>query len=254
MLHLIYTESRLRRAAFFRLDSSPSCSYNGSRRRRNSKERVRGTLTPGSSAVRPCWGKPQAPFGVDEAAASSSEENEMEVPAMAWKDIFKSKAPAPEEQLQTEPAPAEPASDEQKKRAKPQDDTKRTRNSQVKIRLTVDEVAELKAAASAAGMSLADFVMAAAHDRKVIKLPGAIRLRKELIDEGRNLNQALRIAWLERKEGRPADLKAIQAAMAKVEQNLDRLGELILKWDIQLTEQTKPKEVNPDADNQVQGQ
>lgn len=135
-----------------------------------------------------------------------------------------------------------------KKRTNPQDDTKRRRNSQVKIRLSEEEVAELKMSAASTGMSMADFIMAGARDRIVVTLPGAVELRKEMIAEGRNLNQALYIAYTERKQGRPADLQAIQKATKKVEENLDRLAELILKWDIDLTEIAQ-EEDGDDADN-----
>lgn len=173
---------------------------------------------------------------------------------MALKDLFKTKTQtAPEVQPQAEPAPAEPAAEGKKKRTNPQNDAKRTRNSQVKIRLTEEEVAELKAAASAAGMSMADYIMAGVRNRQVIKLPGAVKLRKEMLQEGRNLNQALYLAFSERKQGRPADMKSVQTAVTKVEENLDRLTELLIKWDIDLTERTA-QEVKPNADNEVQGQ
>lgn len=143
------------------------------------------------------------------------------------------------------PAPTEPAQDEnskkKKRRGKPQDFSKLTRNSQVKIRLTEEEVTELKSAAAAAGMSLADFVMAGVHQSRRIVVPGAIDLRKELLREGNNLNQALVLAYTARREGKPADLQSIQEAVAKVEDNLDRLAELLIKWDADLTEETKEK-------------
>lgn len=175
----------------------------------------------------------------------------------AWNPFAKKKdtpevTPAPpivtpeEKQPQAQPAaaaPAEPAQTEKKKtrRGKPQDRSKLTRNKVVQIRLTEEEVAELKAAASAAGMSMADFVMAGVHESRRIVVPGAIDLRKELLREGNNLNQALMLAYAARKEGRPADLQSIQAAVAKVEDNLDQMAELLMKWDADLTEETKKK-------------
>ena len=141
-----------------------------------------------------------------------------------------------------DPAPAEPAREQEekkKRRGKPQDETRRTRNSQVKLRLTEEEAAELKSAAAAAGMSMADYVMAGVHQSRVIKIPGAVQIRSELIREGRNLNYALMLANTARKEGKPADLQSIQAAAAKVEDNLDRLTELLLKWDADITEEVE---------------
>lgn len=125
-----------------------------------------------------------------------------------------------------------------KRRGKPQDCSRLTRNSQVKIRLTEQEVAELKEAAAAANMTLADFVMAGIHQSRRIVIPGALEIRKELFREGRNLNQAVRLAHAARKEGRPADMQSVQAAAAKVQDNLDRLAELLIKWDVDLIEET----------------
>lgn len=75
-----------------------------------------------------------------------------------------------------------------------QDDSHRTRNSQVKIRLTKKEVAELKAAARKANMSMADFVMTAVRDRPIVVIDGIPELLQELRKEGTNLNQAMRLA------------------------------------------------------------
>lgn len=73
---------------------------------------------------------------------------------MAFKDLLKKFVPG-EEIAEGVPEVSKPE-EKKKKRTTPQDDAKRTRNSQVKIRLT-EEVAELKAAASAAGISLEEF-------------------------------------------------------------------------------------------------
>ena len=162
-------------------------------------------------------------------------------------EVTPAPAVTPEEkQPQATPAaeaPAEPAPEIEKKnrRGKPQDDTRRTRNTQVKLRLTEEETAELKSAAAAAGMSMADYVMAGVHQSRVIKIPGAVQIRTELIREGRNLNYALMLANTARKEGRPADWQSIQAAVAKVEDNLARLTELLLKWDADITEEVEKR-------------
>lgn len=126
-----------------------------------------------------------------------------------------------------------------KRRNIPQDDTRRTRASQVKIRLTEEEVIELKAAASEARMSMADYIMAGVHDSRRIVVPGAIDLRKELIVEGRNLNQAMVAAYAAKKEGQTVDIKAIESAARRVESGLGKLDALLIKWDAELTKETK---------------
>ena len=73
---------------------------------------------------------------------------------MAFKDLLKKFVPG--EEIAEGVPEVSKLEEKKKKRTTPQDDAKRTRNSQVKIRLT-EEVAELKAAASAAGISLEEF-------------------------------------------------------------------------------------------------
>ena len=124
-----------------------------------------------------------------------------------------------------------------KRRRKPQDYSKLTRNSQVKIRLTEAERSALKTAASCAGLSLADYVLkTCAWHKPIIQIPGAAQLRTELLREGRNLNHALHMANIDRRNGRALDWKAIQNAVEKVEKNLDMLSEVIRKWDVDIAE------------------
>ena len=144
------------------------------------------------------------------------------------------------EELKVIPSPAElviePETENKKKRrGQPQDRTKLTRNKVVQIRMTEDEVGKLKSAAAAANMTLADFVIAGVDQDRQIVLPGGLEIRKELFHEGKNLNQAVYLAHVARKEGRPVDLQIIMDAVTKVENNLDRLAELIENWHINLS-------------------
>ena len=124
----------------------------------------------------------------------------------------------------------------EQKRKMPQDESKLTRNSQIKIRLSKQEVDEVKSVVSEAEMTLADFLMFAVRQKHIVKIPGVLELRGELIREGRNLNQALMLAHIARKEGKPADMQSIRDAALKVEKNLDLLTDLLIKWDVDLTE------------------
>ena len=175
----------------------------------------------------------------------------------AWNPFAKKKEPevkpapptvTPEKEKQLPPespaaAPVEPVLEEEeskkKRRGKPQDFSKLTRNKTVQIRMTEEEVARLKEAAKAADMTLADFVLSGVDQKRFVALPGGLEIRKELFREGKNLNQALYLAHLARKEGRPADLQSIMDAVAKVEDNLDRLAVLIETWHIDLSSQVQ---------------
>lgn len=163
-----------------------------------------------------------------------------------------------EKQPQAEPAaaaPAEPAQTEKKRkrRGQPQDFSKLTRNSQVKIRLTEEEVSRLKAAAAEQHMSLADFVMAGVSEPKRIVIPGGGQIRTELFRQGKNLNYALMLCNTAIKQGQRPDLQAVTEAAAKVSQAADQLAELVLKWDAEISEKVDlpKKEVPTGADRQV---
>ena len=150
-------------------------------------------------------------------------------------------APASAPELKTEK--------KRKKRSKPQDRTRLTRNKVVQIRLTEDEVTELKAAAGAAGMSMADYIMAGVNQSRRITLPGGGQILNELNKEGNNLNQAVMICHAAAKDGREPDIAALQKAADRIEQAAQDLIDLQRRWDIEMS-----KEVTPDADNEVRGE
>lgn len=126
-----------------------------------------------------------------------------------------------------------------KRRGKPQDYSKLKRNSQVKIRLTEEEIRRLKAAAADADMSMADYIMAGIDQSRRIVVTGAPELRKEVFRVGKNLNQSLMLAYTARKEGQPVDLQNLEKAAAKAEDVLEQLVELLIKWDAVLEKETK---------------
>lgn len=142
--------------------------------------------------------------------------------------------------------------EKKKRRSKPQDETRLTRNSQVKIRLSADEVAQLKAAAAEQHMSLADFVMAGVEETKRIVIPGGAQIRSELVRQGRNLNYAMMLCSKERKEGQPVDLNRLVDAAVKSSAAFDQLTELILKWNADISETVG--EVTQDADSEMRSQ
>lgn len=121
------------------------------------------------------------------------------------------------------------------KKRKPQDRSRLTRNSQVQIRLTEEEVAILKKAAKENDMTLADFVMSGVNQTRRIVVPGAGDLRAEIIRIGNNLNQALRLAYIMRKEGTVIDVVSIEISADRAEEVLDKLQNWLNKWDVNLT-------------------
>lgn len=133
----------------------------------------------------------------------------------------------------------QPESSYKKKRKHPQDPSKLTRNTQIKIRLTDAERMAVKKAAERAGLCLADYLMACVRNEPIVWIQDGARVRSELIREGRNLNYALYLANSARKSGQQIDWQGIQLAISKVEMNLDMLSELIQKWDADISSQVE---------------
>lgn len=158
----------------------------------------------------------------------------------------------PAQQIMPEDPPAEPdlkTEKKRKRRGKPQDRTRLTRNKVAQIRLTEDEVTELKAAAAAADMSIADYIMAGVNKSRRITLPGGGQILHELNKEGNNLNQAVMICHAAVKDGREPDIAALQQAAERIEQAAQDLIDLQRRWEIEMS-----KEVTMDADREMQGE
>lgn len=145
------------------------------------------------------------------------------------------KAPEP-----AEPVPAQETEQKKKTRTKPQDFSKLTRNRVVQIRMTEDEVTQLKAAAADANMSMADFIMAGIHQERKVILPGGGQIWEQLNHLGRNLNQAQKQCNKAMKFGLTPDIDSVTRAADKVDEALAMLLELKLKWAVDLSQEVKP--------------
>ena len=124
-----------------------------------------------------------------------------------------------------------------KRRGKPQDRSKLTRNKVVQIRMTEEEVSRLKEAAATADMSMADYILAGIEQRRVIKIPGAAKLRLEVIRCRHNLIQTNRLGNTANKEGTPVDMGSILETSKKIGDVLDQIDGFIRKWDADITEE-----------------
>lgn len=148
---------------------------------------------------------------------------------MAFKDLLKKFVPG--EEIAEGVPEVSKLEEKKKKRTTPQDDAKRTRNSQVKIRLTEEEVAELKAAASAAGISLADFVMASAKNKPIVICKHIPGLLVELRRQGANLNQVVHLA----QQTKVLNIWAVERAAESCEKTQIKIREFCEKWDVKTT-------------------
>lgn len=110
----------------------------------------------------------------------------------------------------------------------------RVRNKTIQIRLTADEISELKAAAAAVDQSVADFVMAAArnNEKRVLVATELPQVLYELRKQGNNLNQLTRLANAIKNIDSDSLKKAIEDChKARIE-----IVELIKKYGIKLKE------------------
>lgn len=162
---------------------------------------------------------------------------------MAFKDLLKKFVPG--EDIAEGVPEVSKLEEKKKKRTIPQDDAKRTRNSQVKIRLTEEEVAELKAAASAAGISLADFVMASAKNKPIVICKHIPGLLVELRRQGANLNQVVHLA----QQTKVLNIWAVERAAESCEKTQIKIREFCEKWDVKTTPIKLRSENNGDRKN-----
>lgn len=170
---------------------------------------------------------------------------------MALMDLLKKKNLADQETVTTSAPvlnqpPAEQKPKTKRKRKTPQNESRRTRNSQVKIRLTVDEVDRLKNAAADAGLSMADFIMHGVDQWPVVKVPDAALIRANLFRCGANLNQAVRLGNKANREGRQVDLDSIKKAAGNLDDAISRFDALLTKWDAVVSREDR-KEVTKSA-------
>ncbi len=136
-----------------------------------------------------------------------------------------------------------------KRRGRPQDMSRLTRNKVVQVRLTEEEVAKLKSAAAAADMSVADFVMSGIEQSRRIVIPGAGQIYAELLRQGSNLNQALKVCHQARLDGQYVDPSGVIHAADRVDEGIDRLLELIQVWGAEIS-----KEVTEDANHEMRSE
>ncbi|MBP3936394.1 MAG: plasmid mobilization relaxosome protein MobC [Clostridia bacterium] len=80
-----------------------------------------------------------------------------------------------------------------RKRANPQDNQKRTRRHLLSVRLTEEELFEIKDKARFAGMTLTDWLLSASREQEIIQVEGLADLYLELSRQGNNLNQIARL-------------------------------------------------------------
>ncbi|MBQ2941692.1 MAG: hypothetical protein IJD97_05600 [Clostridia bacterium] len=131
-----------------------------------------------------------------------------------------------------------PASDNKKIRKKPQDDNLRTRREVLKLRLTEDEKELIAKKSTEANMSKTDFIMMAVNGAKIIVISNIPKLYIELLRQGNNLNQLLRIAY----QTEAKELSSIAEAVKQCSETHKKLMRFCDYWDTTLKNYDKKKE------------
>lgn len=106
-------------------------------------------------------------------------------------------------------------------------------------------MAELKAAASAAGISLADFVMASAKNKPIVICKHIPGLLVELRRQGANLNQVVHLA----QQTKVLNIWAVERAAESCEKTQIKIREFCEKWDVKTTPIKLRSENNGDRKN-----
>lgn len=158
---------------------------------------------------------------------------------MALKNLF-----SYEKKSNSEPAivpnyPSENVALKNKKlQRKPQNDSLRTRCEVLKLRLTKEEKELISNKASELNMSMTDFIMEAVNGSQVIVIDKIPQLYLELLRQGKNLNQLVRIAH----QTDAKELSGIEEAIKQCSETHKKLMQFCDAWNVKLRNSKKKKE------------
>lgn len=145
----------------------------------------------------------------------------------------------PERDLKTEEIPK-----------RQQDNSKRTRNKNMNIRFSQDEIEMINRLVKLSGRSKTDFILNSAQGVPIVNLEGANELLVELKRQGNNLNQLARQANTENG----LQVAGLQEHLEENRQLRLALMELIKEWDIKCIKAISEKgdEQNGDSESSPQ--
>lgn len=123
-------------------------------------------------------------------------------------------------------------------RKKPQDDSLRTRREVLKLRLTQEEKQLISDKAAEANMSMTDYIMAAVNGSQIIVIDKFPQVHVELMRQGHNLNQLLKIAH----QTGARELSGIDEAVKNCSEVHKKLMRFCDNWDVKLRNSKKKKE------------
>ena len=120
--------------------------------------------------------------------------------------------------------------DHKSKRKNPQNDSRRVRNEVLKLRLTTEEKQLISDNAFKADMSITEYIMATVNDSQIIVVDKIPQLLLELLRQGNNLNQLVKIAH----QTRGQDISGAEEAVKKCNEAHEKLMKFCEDWDVKL--------------------
>lgn len=127
---------------------------------------------------------------------------------------------------------------EKSTRKNPQDDKSRRRSEVLKLRLTQEEKELISNKAAAVNMSMTDFIMEAVNGSQVIVIDKIPQVYVELMRQGKNLNQLVKIAH----QTDATELSGIEEAVKQCSETHKKLMQFCDKWDVKLRNSKTKKE------------
>lgn len=155
---------------------------------------------------------------------------------MAFKNLFSNKKEVVSEPMTVSNKPGEDDAHEGKKR-NPQNDNLRTRCEVLKLRLTKEEKKLISEKAVKADMSMTDYIMATVKETQIIVIDNIPQVYTELLRQGNNLNQLVRVAHQTGAE----ELVGVEDAVKQCSETCKKLMRFCEKWDVKLRSSKKKK-------------
>lgn len=129
--------------------------------------------------------------------------------------------------------------DHKSKRKNPQNDSRRTRSEILKLRLTHEEKQLISDNALKAETNITEYILASINNSPIVVVEKIPELLVELLRQGNNLNQLVRIAHQTHSQ----DVFGVEEAVKKCYEAHEKLMKFCEEWDVKIKKiQTKKGE------------
>lgn len=139
--------------------------------------------------------------------------------------------------LEPETSPSGSNLDHQTQSKKPQNEGRRTRSEVLKLRLTPEEKQLISDNATKANMSVTEYIMTVVSGSPIVVVDKIPELHLELLRQGNNLNQLVKIAH----QTNGWDVFGIEEAVKKCSETHKKLLEFCEYWNVKLRKSQSKK-------------